>query len=548
MTLPPSDETKPLRIKMPGPTVYRFEKRQGQYIPIIIDNDGSEKEVVWAPMPGSQDAFLACSDIEVLLEGNRGGGKTDTALMDFYQHVGKGHGANWVGVLIRQTHPMLRDVIEKSKRLYKALCPDAFYNEIKYMWEFPGGERLYFSHFNAESDFDNFLGHNYTWICWEELSRWATPQFYLQMFSCLRSATPGIPLKVRATTNPYGIGHNWIQIRFKLWQWPKPGVILGELIVGETDEKTGLKYPARRVIHNDLAENKILMNTDPDYLARVSQSARNESERRAWVEGSWDITAGGMFDDIWAELRTIIEMEEFDVPAQWPIYRAYDHGSAKPWSVGYYAVSDGTDLPLRDGKVRSTVRGDLFRVGEIYGWTGQPNEGLRLPVAEIAKRIVEYEIRREWRDTVTGKSRIRRGPADTGIFDDVNGVCIATDFEKPVMISGKNYPGIIWEKADKGPGSREQGWEQIRKRLSATKRPPNGYREIPGLFIMKESDARGRPAINQWIRTVPGLPRDEKKIDDVDTDAEDHVGDECRYALRFERNWHKRMSGRVSGT
>ena len=413
------------------------------------------------------------------------------------------------------------------------------------MWEFPTGERLYFSHFNTSNDFDNYLGHSYAWICWEELSRWATSEFYMQMFSCLRSTTPGMPRKVRSTTNPYGVGHNWIQLRFNLFNWPQPGVILGPRIVGGINEKTGLKEPSRRAIHNDLSENKLLMRTDPDYLARVSKSARNESERKAWVMGSWDITAGGMFDDIWAELKDTIVMPEFDIPDWWPIFRAYDHGSSAPFSVGYYAVSDGTDLVLRNGKVRATVRGDMFRVGEIYGWTGQANEGLRLPVAEIAKRIIEYEIKRGWRSSATGKSKIKRGPADTGIFDDVNGNCDARDFEKQVLIGVQKYPGIIWEKADKGPNSREQGWEQIRKRLSATKRPPGGYREIPGLFIMTEDNTR----INHWIRTVPGLPRDEKKIDDVSHDlkVEDHVGDECRYALRFERNWHKPMSGRVRG-
>jgi hypothetical protein len=350
-----------------------------------------------------------------------------------------------------------------------------------------------------------------------------------------------MPRKVRATTNPYGVGHNWIQLRFNLFNWPKPGVVLGELIQGAVNEKTGLKEPARRAIHSDLKENRLLIHADPDYLARVSQSARNESERKAWVEGSWDITAGGMFDDIWAELRETIVLKEFDIPPQWPIFRALDWGSSKPFSVGYYAVSDGTDLVLRDGHVRATVRGDYFRVGEVYGWTGQPNEGLRLPVAEISKRIIEYELKRGWRDTATGKSRVKRGPADTGIFDNDNNVCIADDFEKPVQINGVNYPGIYWERADKGPGSREQGWEQLRKRLQATKRPPNGYREIPGLFIVEEDNSR----INHWTRTVPGLPRDEKKIDDVDTDAEDHVGDECRYALRFEGRWFVKPFRRI---
>jgi hypothetical protein len=36
-------------------------------------------------------------------------------------------------------------------------------------------------------------------------------------------------------------------------------------------------------------------------------------------------------------------------------------------------------------------------------------------------------------------------------------------------------------------------------------------------------------------RTIPVLPRDERKLDDVDTDAEDHVGDETRYRLRARR-------------
>ena len=33
----------------------------------------------------------------------------------------------------------------------------------------------------------------------------------------------------------------------------------------------------------------------------------------------------------------------------------------------------------------------------------------------------------------------------------------------------------------------------------------------------------------QFIRTVPSIPRDERDMDDVDTDTEDHVADEARY-------------------
>ena len=57
---------------------------------------------------------------------------------------------------------------------------------------------------------------------------------------------------------------------------------------------------------------------------------------------------------------------------------------------------------------------------------------------------------------------------------------------------------------------------------------PGRPREAPGLFVMEHCD--------QFTRTVPSLPRDEKDMDDVDTDAEDHIGDETRYRVRSRWN------------
>ena len=51
--------------------------------------------------------------------------------------------------------------------------------------------------------------------------------------------------------------------------------------------------------------------------------------------------------------------------------------------------------------------------------------------------------------------------------------------------------------------------------------------EGPGLFVMNHCEA--------FIETVPVLPRDEKKPDDVDTTAEDHVYDEARYMVLDSR-------------
>jgi hypothetical protein len=517
---------------MGWPSVAKFVREGAEYVPYVYDNNNVLRKVAWAPQPGSQEFFLADPTIEVLYEGTRGPGKTDALLMDFCQHVGKGWGAEWKGILFRQSHPQLRDVIDKSKKWVKRIWPEALYNEVKARWEWPGGEQLYFAHFNVPSQYSDYHGHAYPWIGWEELTTWANPDCYKVMFSCSRSTIKGMPRKIRATTNPYGVGHNWVKSR---WQLPISGETIngrkptvGPLIEGTVDDKGNKEVP-RRAIHGYLDENVLLLHADPGYKDRIRAAARNASELAAWMDGSWDIVAGGMFDDIWYECRDTIVMEPFDIPPGWKIYRAYDHGSSKPFSVGWYAVSDGTDMKLRDGRVRATVRGDLFRFKEWYGWRGQANEGLRLLIPDIAKGIIEREIKWGLRAADGSWTRVSRGPADSAIFDlgqHGSDITIASDFEKPVMVNGVRHRGIFWEKADKGPNSREQGWEQVRKRLKATVKPEGGYREVPGLFISKECV--------QWLRCVPVLPRDEDKIDDVDDEAEDHNGDETRYMLRFE--------------
>ena len=92
------------------------EAEPGELRGYYVDPEtGKESEATWCPQYGSQLAFLMAHPIfEVLYEGTRGPGKTDCLLMDFLQHVGKGYGSEWRGILFRQTYPQLSDVINKS--------------------------------------------------------------------------------------------------------------------------------------------------------------------------------------------------------------------------------------------------------------------------------------------------------------------------------------------------------------------------------------------------------------------------------------------------
>ena len=468
-------------------------------------------EVVWAPQEGSQQAFLECPVRECLYEGTRGPGKTDALLMSFAKDVGRGLGADWRGVIFRRTYPELGDIIAKSKKWFPRIFPRATYNEQEHVWKFPWGETLLFRPFERDSDYDKYHGHAYPFLGWEELCNWPTDVPFTSMISTNRSANPKVPRRIRATANPYGVGHNWVKLRYRL---PIPdGRIIGPVIT-DAIERDGKPSHPRVVVHGTLRENKILLHADPNYERSIAAAARNDSQLKAWMNGDWHVVAGGMFDDAWNPAVHVVPDFPFDtIPKHWHIDRSYDHGQSKPFSVGWWAESNGEPFEW-EGRIFGQRRGDLYRIAEWYGWTGRPNEGVRLTAGQIAQGIVKRED--EWGI----RRRVRPGPADTQIFDPSE----LREENEPVrsVASDMEKAGVKWRPADKGPGSRVQGWQQLRKTLLAAADP---MREEPGLFVCERCH-------DGFIRTIPVLPRDDRDIDDVDSDSEDHVGDEVRYRLR----------------
>jgi hypothetical protein len=420
--------------------------------------------------------------------------------MDFAQDVGKGWGADWRGVLFRRTFPELSDVIAKSQKWFSQIFPRASYNKADHTWTWPDGEQLLFRHMAKESDYYAYHGHAYPWIGWEELTTWPTDKCYKVMMSCSRSTRAGMPRKVRSTTNPYGIGHNWVKGRWRLPDWRLRPIM-------EPQE------PARVAIHGHIHENRLLLEADPDYIDRLRSAARNPSELAAWIDGSWEIISGGMFDDVFSQqVHVVPSIPASMIPKSWRIDRAFDWGSSKPFSVGWFAESSGESINI-DGRRIGAVRGDVVHFREWYGWSGPRNEGVRMLATEIADGIKDRE--RDWGI----HARTSPGPADTSIWDEENGNSVYKDFSKRK---------VLWTKADKGPGSRKQGWEQLRKLLHQARPNRDGSpREQPGFFVTRDC--------LQWIETVPTLARSDKDPDDVDTDAEDHAADMTRYRTRGKK-------------
>ena len=67
-------------------------------------------------------------------------------------------------------------------------------------------------------------------------------------------------------------------------------------------------------------DNRRLLASDPAYLAR--QQNLPEHMRKAWLEGDWDVAAGGYLAGVWDPVRHVVA--PFLPPAEWPRWRAMD--------------------------------------------------------------------------------------------------------------------------------------------------------------------------------------------------------------------------------
>jgi hypothetical protein len=518
----------------------------------VLEQD--PKRVVWTPLPGSQMLGQSCPANIILQHGTRGPGKTDNQLMRFRRRVGQGYGRFWRGVIFDREYKNLDDLISKSMRWFPEFGDGARFLASKsdYRWVWPTGEELLFRAIKKESDYWGYHGQEFPFIGWNELTKYPTDVLFDMMMSCNRSSyrpedypltidgdlfnatgevrfidedetnarkylLPEIPLEIFITCNPYGAGHNWVKKRFI--NAAPPGRIFKRVINVFNPRTQQRENVVKTQVHlfGTYRENKYL---SPEYIAEL-ESISDPNKRRAWLGGDWDIVAGGMFDDVWDTHQHVVR--PFRLPPHWRVTRSFDWGSTKPFSVGWWAESDGCDIQMPNGQWRSTVRGDQFRFAEWYGWTGKNNIGLRMLASEVTAGIIEREL------TMGIYGRVQPGAADTAIWDSENGNCVAADMMRPAKVRGSMYNGIEWVRADK---SRKDGWEKMRRYFKASLRKyiiaSNGARiplprEAPGIFIFDNC--------KNFVDLVPNLPRDEIDQDDVDTEAEDHIGDETRYHI-----------------
>jgi hypothetical protein len=481
----------------------------GQLIP-FVDVGGALVPVVWAALPGSQDAFLRCDAFECLYEGTRGCGKTIALIMDFCQFVGIGLQADHRGILLRRTFPELEFVEATARKWIPKIFPGASYNAQQHRWTFPEGETLQFGYLEFPTQFDAlYQGKEFTWCALEELQNWPDTECLKLMTSCLRTSNPKVQLHLRATCNTYGIGAEAIKERYRLPLIPFYRT-LGPAILDAVDDDGKPEMP-RRVVHGDITENLFLKYSDPKYLDRTIASTSNTAKARAWSTGEWTDNPMSVFADIdW----TAVVVPQFEVPDPRKLRIGYDFGEGAPYSFLVFYPSNGESILLPDGTMHTSPPGSYYIVDEIYG--GIKNQGVHHTIAEQAGRLFALFEARGWDTAVLRKDG---NVADASIFDEriqySTRASFAQDFERA---------GIRFQASDKGPGSRIQGLGVMRKMLLAASPP----RETAGLYVCSNCV--------EWLKHVPQLQRDPDNPEDVESrEQADHDYDSCRYFLRREK-------------
>lgn len=459
--------------------------------------------MVWDPQPGPQTSALLADWVDDLFfGGERGGGKSDFQLG--YQEDGAlFYGDRWRGIMFRKTYAELEELQARAIELFPQ--EGAFYKvqpssdfPFSNCWYWPSGASVKMRYMEREQDYARYHGHQYTGISNDEVTEYATPNGLLKMMSTLRSPH-GVHCSMRSTGNPGGIGHVWVKARYIDGRRP---------FVPWRDQESGL---LRMFVPSKLADNTRM--NDPEQYRRnlMAATAGNEALRKAWMSGDWNIVVGAFFD-CWSE-RLVLPFG-WQPPAHWTRFGSFDWGSAKPLSYSLYAIADD-DVFVKAGKREQRVpRGAIVNYAEWYGArTDQPNSGLKLTAEQAADGILQLERR---------ETKIAYRVADPAIWKEDGGPSIAErmfSYRPAWDKSGARH--VQFKPAD---NSRVAGWDQVRGRMLGELIDDSGDLQFgdPMLFFTENCAAA--------LKFLPAMQHDQHRVDDIDTESEDHKADDVRYA------------------
>lgn len=428
-------------------------------------------------------------ELDVFAGGGRGGGKSWGLALLALRHVEQ-YGDKARILYIRKTYKGLADFELVTRELFGMVYgTGARYNGAEHCWKFPNGAYMELGQLECHADYAKYQGRSFTLLMADECGQFATPDLLDILRSNLR-APLGVPVRVVLAANPGGVGHHWIAKRYVFKAAPWQGFY-------EEKSKRQWVYAPSTFAGNDFIDRE-------QYRDQLESSCPSDPELlRAWVEGDWAVNRGAYFASVLDESRNAVEPWQ-EIPKhygrRWETFLCHDFGSSAPSATYIVAQSPGATV---NGQFYP--RNSLVLVDELCtAKRDRPNEGLGWTVPILAEEIIA--MCKRW-------GVQPQGVADDAIFakSGHGAGSIADEFMRA---------GVYFTEAKKA--DRLTGWNIMRRLLSDAGKP-----DVPGLYISRGCE--------YFWETVPYLGRDQKRVEDVDSQGADHAADAVRYGCLRQR-------------
>ncbi|MEQ9027554.1 MAG: phage terminase large subunit [Aggregatilineales bacterium] len=342
--------------------------------------------------------------------------------------------------------------------------------------KFPNGSQMLIGHFNNEKEAMNYAGIEYDDIAVEEATH-LSERAYKSIRQSARTSKDWRP-RLYNSTNPLGVGHRWYKVRF----------------IDHEREQAKIEERARKFIFATVDDNQFV---NVDYRGNLEDLTG--VEKRAYLFGDWDVSAGAYFDQWQYDLHVIDPLKP---AAGWDVWASMDYGF-NHWNMIYLHAKDG------DGVV--------YTFAEIGHRKHHPDE----IVPDFKAVLAEYGIL---------QNKLKSFIAGADVFNKTGAAkqTVAEQYEKL---------GFKITMAEMGPGSRVAGAIHMAGLLG------NEARGILPKWYVTRNCAR-------LIDTMPYLERDPHNPEDVlkvDADGDGNGGDDGYDAARYGlyQKGTKQVSSRV---
>jgi phage terminase large subunit len=343
---------------------------------------------------------------------------------------------------------------ELQRRLFLGLKHE--FSGYKGLLKFGNGSQITAGHYQAEKDIDNYLGLEYDVIGIEEATTLSARK-HQDISTCSRTSKPNWRPRIYSTTNPGGIGHAWYRAKF--------------IVPFREGKESDTRFVSARVDDNRF--------NNPEY--RRILEGLSGWQKRAWLDGEWDIAAGQFFTPFRRDIHVV---DQFDDTRGVEWFAALDYGFTH-FTVVLLGCLDGD--------------GNVFVVDEHAARKWLPDRHAAAVKAMLARRGQAAD-------------RLRRFVAGVDVFSrQSDGSTVAGQYSRL---------GISLGKANM---DRVNGWAEILQRLGDVEAGV-----VPRLFIHQRCA--------RLIECLPSLQHDPNHPEDVlkvDADEDGLGGDDPADALRY---------------